>query len=497
MSSRTRNPRSAIRSRSTLAVALLLAFTGCIPSESLPPGAMDRQWLLDVDPTLEAPFYEAGEPGAEIPSRWVIRRNDSVIWSTVSIVRAVDRIEEGAQEVELAISPTHMEALGDVLVEVRDVLETLRNIAESGTGDDPALWANTLADVLLQVEGVARMISPDAPPQPGASEALAGGPLLDMLATYLDRRTGGGLADDLEAGDVQRVRMVFTQIVLKLGFAAAGKQPPPGLRSALIDRLEDAPDLSAMREDVSTLLQQAIQEARPAGPDATLRNVIQTTLDWAPRAVRALESFVEQWDRMDFIEVEVRSVNNEPMITATLAVAPGQEVRMADIVLFQPTLAFRGTTRVVVLSDAVKTADQAILFEPASPDGGVLLRFEGIPYLLARLFAFPLADGALREIRLTRGGGYRGTRLLHVEVLMRKTTGSATSDPRRMIVYQDVQEVQPVRTAFGVTTRSLRTERTFHYLTPDRRYTYHKVETPEGSTADADLAVPDRMPTQP
>jgi hypothetical protein len=123
-----------------------------------------------------------------------------------------------------------------------------------------------------------------------------------------------------------------------------------------------------------------------------------------------------------------------------------------------------------------------VRFRPAGDGGAVQLRFEGIAYVFARLLAMPLADGALREVRVKRSDSARGSSLLNVAVLMEADHGA---DPRRMIVYQDGREKTVRRSAFDARSLAVRTVRGFNYVTPDRRYVYLSLdeEPPEAAGA--------------
>jgi hypothetical protein len=52
---------------------------------------------------------------------------------------------------------------------------------------------------------------------------------------------------------------------------------------------------------------------------------------------------------------------------------------------------------------------------------------------------------------------------------------AATGDPRRLMVFQDVRQEKLVREAFDLRTEQVARRQVFNYLTPDRRYTYHRM----------------------
>jgi hypothetical protein len=189
-----------------------------------------------------------------------------------------------------------------------------------------------------------------------------------------------------------------------------------------------------------------------------------------------LESFARQWPKMDALEIEFRRWQGQPLVATKLTASGRREVRIAGMFFMQPVLVLRGSSRMVVLPKVPGTGETAVLFEPV--DGGATeVRFAGLGYALASLVAVPLASGPLREVRVAAGGPDGGPQMVNVAMLME--AGGRRGDPRRLIVFQDVRRVRRSREAFEVRSETLHEEQTFHYLTPDRRYTYHRRKGPD------------------
>jgi len=129
----------------------------------------------------------------------------------------------------------------------------------------------------------------------------------------------------------------------------------------------------------------------------------------------------------------------------------------------------------MVLPEAPRTGETVVCFEPVEKGGAAEMRFEGLGYVLVRLLAMPLADGALREIRIFAHSPAQGRQLVNVAVL---TEARGAKDPRRLMVFQDARTVRLVRTAFGVHRVTDDKEQVFNYLTPNRRYFYRRVTPP-------------------
>ncbi|HUS91594.1 MAG TPA: hypothetical protein VM695_07065 [Phycisphaerae bacterium] len=475
-----------MRTAAALIATALLAAGGCIPSQPLEEGQIDRYWLLS-DVAMEAP-EPAPQPAAgpaagsfRLPTRWVIRENDSMIWSTVSIVRAMDKLKAGTDAIEFAVSPWHANALADVLAQAREALADLKVMVDSADRADRNRWADLLAEALVKAESVSRLVTidPNSPPPAKGGEPLgmAGEPVLQMIVGYLNEQAGGGLLGDLGPGEIRRLRDVLAGVVVKLGFEIAGKESAPALRREIAQTMRGTADLDALRKTLRELLARQIAQAPAAPQTSSKRKTVQTVLSWAPRAIRMIESFLGQWDRMDSITVELLRRDGRAAAAVTIAVKPGQEVRLADVMVLVPTVVFRGVTRIVALPDATGADETVVAFEPVG-DGAVELRFEGIAYGLVRLLALPLADGPVREVRVSSGAATEGEKLLNVAVLT-EASGDRT-DPRRMIVVQDRRFQQTVREAFRLRTVTEKSETIVSYLTPGRRYTYQRIKGPGG-----------------
>lgn len=137
--------------------------------------------------------------------------------------------------------------------------------------------------------------------------------------------------------------------------------------------------------------------------------------------------------------------------------------------MFQPTVAFRGHSRMIVIPNDPVTDATIVKFGPVGDGGGVDLRFGGL-LSLVRVFAFPLASGPLREVRVFSGAGH-GRSMTHVEV-MTEDASAGSGDPRRMMVVQSDSRWRHVRTATEVRKRYQADVTAFSYITPQRRWSY-------------------------
>jgi len=448
--------------------------SGCVPSYPLPEGRIDNYWYLQQDTWGKARQKKLTFGGKTFPSRWVFRRDDSLIWSTVSIVRAIDKLKAGSEEFNVTVSPTHAKMLAVILADTRKTLGELRKIADPEQTPSPEQWSAAVASALVSAEKIARVASAEedhegASPR-GDPGGWSAGPMIRMLAAYLNERTGGGLLEGMAPDEAVRLREVMSQVVLRLSFAAAGKQDPPELLKATTKMMRQASRPEELRGALTQMLLESLAGAPPAEAGNPLPGLLSTVFATATYGLRVVEHFVQQWDKMESVELELREMDDQPIVSAVLKVRPGRQLRMATLFPFQPVLAFRGATRITVQPRAQSTRQVVILFEPLA-GGRAELRFEGIVYGLVRLLALPLADAALREVRVSTESGPAGS-LTSVTVLMEAI--GRKEDAARIMAFQDVRNTRIERGAFKIERVPVKTEQVFNYLTPRRRYTYRR-----------------------
>lgn len=457
----------------------LLFLGGCMPNEQLAPDQMNQIWTLSHNPREQSTYHRMKVGELELPARWVIHQNPSIIRSTVSFVRAYDQIKEGTAKVEFSVSPANVEAVNDILMQVRLTLENLSELAESGEEQNQGVWSQKMAEILTQIEYIIRLTSVQEDElRHGKTESIepmgyAAEPLLQMLAVYLNERVGGSLLGDLQAKDVQQLRQVLTQIALHWGYALAGKQLPPDMLDSVTQTMRVAERMDTLENTMQDFILGEFDKTAPNPSGGKLKKTIKILSAAVPRALLVLESFMDQWDRMEKVELEFRRWNDRPVLIATLSVLPQKEIRVASVIMFQPSLVFTGTSRITVLAEQPGTEETVVYFEPLE-QGGVELRFDNIIYSLVRLFAFPLEGGSLREIRVFTSSRKEGTSLVHLGILL--SSRKDKNDPRRMIIFQDAREKTITRTAFDIQSLTLRKEQIFHYINPQRRYTYKRLK---------------------
>lgn len=470
-----------MRYLSTVLVATgAVAVVGCIASQQLDPGDLGRWAALHQDVSAIGPCQAPVVGGRRLPKRWTFRQNPSVMRSAISIVQAKQRLEEEAEEIEVVISPDHATDLANLLARGRSAMEAMREVCGSDKPVDRRRWAGGMAKALAGLELVVRATSVDAPAGPADRDVplgMSAGPILDLVVQYLNQRAGGVLLADLPPEDLHQLRAVVVESMLRVGMGAAQRKPPKGLRESLLGVMEQAEDAEALQRRLEPILVDALEQAGPSSGDGGVGGSVRTVLAYAPKLLQVFEMLARQWDRAEYAAFEFHTCKGQPVVVAVLAVQPGKEIRLEDMVMFQPVLAFRGTSRMVVEPKLPSTGETVLAFESEGEGGGVEMRFEGIGWGLAKLFALPLDDGYLREVRVFVGEPGEADRIINVALLMEAT--NAKADPRRLLHFQDVRRARIERGPFEIRTVADRSEMVFNYLTPEKRYTFTRVKEPE------------------
>jgi hypothetical protein len=439
----------------TLLIPAAALLAGCMPSEPVESSAMDQAWGLSPDRWSQAEPKRIEVEGRTIP--YLFR-----------LASAPTGEPTGPGIREEVVTPAEARELAADLREIREVLEDLADFVESGPGADADEWAEAMATALVSVERIARGQSPRAAGQgpPGSDASRSAHAVMTTLVEYLDRRTGGRLLAGLPPEKRDRVRQVLVQVILRIGLATAGKHGPDALQERIAARLAETENPVAA--DLVKPLRKALEQAPAAAPNDQLGQVVRTVATSAPKALRVMEGLVEQWDRVASVELELRELEDQPIVSAVLHVKPGRELRVPELHPAQPTVALRGHLRITVQSRAEPTNQVAVLFEDAGPEGRAELRFEGLIYGLVRLLALPLASGTIREIRVDTHGDATG-RFTHAAVLMH---AFGEGDPRRIIILQDARGGRLERGPFHIDVVDRFSRSTFTYLTPRRKYSY-------------------------
>lgn len=480
--SRSRTPgarprRGAGAAALFLAAMAVAASAGCIARRPVAADEMAQYWYLTENHQPQARLEPLRVGQRLLPAKWTFREDKSLIWSTVSIVRATDKLRAGSTEpVQMSFSPAHAGRAADLIANARTVLSDIREIARPGAQPAPGQWADMMAGALVLVEKAVRTAAPEPDRRDGGDPEPLGmpaEPILRVLLAYLNDQSSGQLFEGLDQADLDQLRQVLTQVTLRAGFTAVGKQQPAGLRAQVAQALLEARRPEDARPEVRGLLLERLKTAPPAPAAARLTGTVRTVIHWAPTMLKVAESFVRQWDKMDSLALEFGRLDGQLVATLTARVKPDAEVRVTNLFFMQPAFVLRGSVQMVVQPAEASTDETVILFEPVE-GGATEVRFEGLGWGLVRLFAFPIADAAVREVRVARAEQL-GQEMLSVNLLM-EARGD-TKDPRRLLSFRDVRHDRLVRSAFAVETRTEREELSFSYVTPGGRYTYQQVRT--------------------
>ncbi len=461
----------------TPVILVLVLLAGCIPSREIADEKVNAAWYLEDNLWPEAEPSPLGVGENKLPSRWVFQYDKSLIWATVKTVRAIDALDEGkaGDEVVFSIAPEHARLVADELVKFRNSIEHLEEIAEAARENDPEAWADGLADALVEVEKISRVAADDDTEGSADPGAWTTGPIVQMLAGFLNDESNGRLLAEIGRPGKGPVRAVLTQTVLRVGFAVAGKGVGRDVVKDILHDMRTAEDPAELHEILDKSLAEALPPAPPLPPSDDIARMTNRVLQFTPPALRVLEAFVRQWDRMESLAVEFRKLGDEPVVAVTFRVKPGRYAGISGLYPMQPEFRFRRGCRVIVLPEQSTTGARSVLLEPLD-EGGAEVRFTGLGWALVRLLAIPIDDAVLRGVRIWTAETNPGYEATTVSLLMQALGGAG--DRRRMIVFHDVEEkLRYMRGPVAPGRRQVRKRLSFSYLTPKRIYAYQRDKT--------------------
>ena len=273
--------------------------------------------------------------------------------------------------------------------------------------------------------------------------------------------------------ELNQLRSVLTEITLRLGFAAAARQLPTDFRGNLTTIMRHAERLDTLDSAITDFLTVNADKAPPAPRNTQLSKVFSVITKQVPKALEVLEAFIRNWHQMDSITLEFLEWADQPIFSTIVKVLPEKEIRIAEVMIFQPTIVFKGTSKIIVISELPATNETVVIFEPQE-DGGVELRFEGIIYSLARLFALPLDNGRLREVRVFTKSQKEGTQIVHAAILLEAHKDK--TDPRRLLIFQDTRKKKLLRKLFSVQRIVERKEQAFSYINSQKHYSFQRIK---------------------
>ena len=162
----------------------------------------------------------------------------------------------------------------------------LIELAEQADRPDNDLWAQAIAGALVRVEHITRLTSIEG--DAGGDEeplGISAGPMMQMLATYLNERSGGALLGDLDAKQIHQVSAVMSQIVLRLGFDLAARQLPGDLRNSATEMMQQADRMDVLESSLTDLISAEVAAAAPALQEGKFRKTFRIASAVAPRAI--------------------------------------------------------------------------------------------------------------------------------------------------------------------------------------------------------------------
>lgn len=462
--------RLILTATTLLAVAALLG--GCFKRESLSEQQLDRYWYLSPDVASQSKPRQLEATG-QFPQRLVIRRQDSLLLSTISVVRASHQLSGSNGTLEFSMSPALAEELADSFRRGRIALEDFKRDIKPGGKVDAEAWASSVAEALVMIEQASRLLISAA--ESNNDEDSAAQSVLNT-AMGLFGSDGDKPLTDLSLQQRANLRQVLVNLTLRLSFASAAKQLPDGLTERVVSILLQADRPEQAKGPIEELVKSALNQAAVAPPEEQLPRVINRFMTFAPPALQMLENLARQWHKLDYIAMELRTWQDQTVVVLSSQVRQGQRLRIADAFIMQPAVQFSGKTSIMIVP-SLDQIDKGLVQFDSNDEGLAELRFEGVGYLMARLLlGLPLQGGRLREIRFGSSAPQEGKEQLNVTVLL-EGEGAA----RRLINYSQQQDVFFRRDAFAVREIATDKIRKFSYINGSQMYYLARPAKPQSA----------------
>jgi hypothetical protein len=416
-----------------------------------------------------------------LPYRYEIHYEPSPIWSVVSLHETFERLPEIEDRVVFQVSQQHADGMAELLLHFAGHVRQLGLVVDQlGQRGGDRKWAQLTADLLLEFDRMASAVSPDIKRRRRGQVSINDTaawvlvPMLQVLGKLTaEEDTVAALPPQVVE---ERVGASVGGILLRSSFRLSGRQLPSGLILDVFNTLNDAgPEC---RETLIDNLLQAYHSTPARYP------ALGDSADKAAEAINGLASGMEflaemagQWQHFDHVALEVREHDNDTVAALEFEVHPDEVVSVTGLHFAAPRIELSGRGRVVIHRGK---ADERmrVLFE-SQDSGGIVLRFEGIVYLMADIFAFRLDDANLREIgyqsKLDDAGGKHRV----VEVLMEAVEG----EEKRRVIRVDTAKTPILEARADLPPRLVGRERTitFEYYNGKRVYEHisSKIQKPE------------------
>ncbi|RPI64090.1 MAG: hypothetical protein EHM48_01435 [Planctomycetaceae bacterium] len=443
----------------TLAVFVSVVFAGCAKQMPSTPTEMDRYWYLQPSQWEESkpPQMQAG--GTKFPTRFVLRHPSS------------PAATQAVCELSIPLSDGRAKELSATMNQAAKAVRRLRDMERSHTRATSVHWAKMTADVLAAAEDMLRMSQAKVNQSPATQPAGCKPSAVRRGAEYAGRHFNGVIPNNMSPEDVNRLRKIAAIIVVDVSFASVGYQPPPELPDQVAAIMADAGGSSDMPARLEAALSHALATAHPTpSRDQQIRGLVDTALGGMAMLFTVLGDFLSQWDAVDSLAMELRLAESQPIIAITVDVKPGRELKLAELSVFQPTVTFRGKSRLLFQPGAASPTDVALLFE--SLGGDVHVGFDGIIYGLAKLFVMPLESGTLQELRISAMSDGMGQVTTDVAILMH--ADGDKQDARRILAVRYQHQTRLERGEFQIDIKDTQKNVRIIYVTPKRIYTMQR-----------------------
>ena len=387
------------------ALAVLLAalplMGGCLSSRPMKPGQMDQLWKLDPSLWDQAQRRSLMLGEKELPYRYQVTYDPSEVWATFRLYNTVRQSAQAHGTLNVALSERHARAVAGIL---RHMASQTARMTDAVVNDDnprsEGQWAEAAGDLIGQIHRLATAANPQASAYrtltTDDTAAWAMVPMLEIIALASYDVQTPPPASQIER--LEQAEMLITRIIATIAFRLTGQTVSQQVVEELlrIQRSQPPPEAAAQTRELllhyrrTTPHRYAALTATAAKAAAAARQMVEG-MDY-------LADLSDQWPNVNYLAVEVRSYGRKKIFSLEYDIKPGRSVVLRHLAPLVPKVIFVGHGRIIIQNKLADSDSLAVLFESDNGEG-VTLKFEGLFYGLVRLFAFPMDDVKLCEVR--------------------------------------------------------------------------------------------------
>ena len=281
--------------------------------------------------------------------------------------------------------------------------EIVRLLEEGDLRGSEKKWARNTADILVEIHSLFGVVNPDRSKRGDFdiddSTAWLILPMIQLVYTLTE---GDEITGSIEQHADTLVQTEKTMIfaILKLSFILSGDRIEPGIEDEIYDILDSTKGARRQTKLVSRKLRSIAAEAGEKEEQVgALNRDIGKRISTAAMVFEALAEYCFQWNKVDYVALEIRTLGDSKVIGLEINVKPGKKLVLKAPHFASPRLIFTGKNRIVVQPDPEHEGRIDVLF--TSEEGGAAeIQLPKTVSLPSRIFFLPFDNARLKEVRV-------------------------------------------------------------------------------------------------